>query len=56
MIAALVFVALSIGGVAYLVTSIVITTTVAAVTSGLLMTSAALVWWVIPLAGRSRSR
>jgi amino acid transporter len=56
MIAALVFVALSIGGVAYLVTSIVITTTVAAVTSGLLMTAAALVWWVIPLARRRDGR
>jgi amino acid transporter len=56
MIAALVFVALSIGGVAFLVTSIVITTTVAAVTSGLLMTVAALVWWVVPLAGRDRRR
>ena len=56
MISALVFVALSIGGVAYLVTSIVITTSVAALTSGLLMTAAGLVWWVVPLTGRGRGR
>jgi hypothetical protein len=56
MIAAFVFVAASIGGVAYLVTSVVISTTVAAVTSAVLVSAAAIVWWVVPLARRDRQR
>jgi hypothetical protein len=56
MIIALAFVAASIGGVAYLVTSIVLTTTAAAVTSALLVTAAAVVWWVVPLAHGERHR
>jgi hypothetical protein len=56
MIAALVFVAASIGGVAYLVTSIVLSTTVAAITSAVLVSVAALFWWVVPLASREPRR
>ena len=52
-IVALVFVAASIGGVAYLVTSVVISTTVAAVTSGCLVAAAAVIWWVVPVIRRS---
>ena len=54
MIIAFVFVAASIGGVAYLVTSLVISTTVAAVTSALLVFAAAILWWVVPLVGAHR--
>jgi len=56
MIAALAFVAASIGGVAYLVTSIVVSAPVAAVTSAVLVSVAAVVWWVVPLAHRERDR
>jgi hypothetical protein len=56
MIAALVFVAASIGGVAYLVTSIVLSTTVAAITSAVLVSVAALFWWIVPLASRETRR
>ena len=56
MLAAFVFVAASIGGVAYLVASVVISTMVAAVTSAVLVTAAAIVWWVVPTAHRNRER
>ena len=51
MVAALVFIGVSIGGVAYLVTSLVVSTVAAIVMTAVMIAVAVVLWWVVPVGG-----